>query len=70
MRSFVAERALMLGEMDPFDFALAEKLGRSVEELQATVSAGELIRWRAFYVWRHGQLVHAQKEAEMRGRRI
>lgn len=56
----------MLGEMDPFEFALAEKLGRSVEELKATVSAGELIRWRAFYVWRHGQVEHAKAVAEMR----
>ena len=68
MPSFAAERALMLGEMDPFEFALAEKLGRSVEELKATVSAGELVRWRAFWVWRAAQVEHAQKEAAMRAR--
>lgn len=55
--------------MDPFEFGLALKLGRSVDELRATVSAGELIRWRAFFKWLAVQLEHEQKVAEMRAQR-
>lgn len=66
MPSFEAEQALAAGEIDPFEFGLALKLGRSVAELKATVSAGELIRWRAFFNWLGVQLEHERKVAVMR----
>lgn len=66
MPSFEAEQALALGEIDPFEFGLALRLGRSVKELKATVDAGELIRWRAFFNWLGVQIEHERKVAAMR----
>ena len=45
------ERALMEGELDPFDFMLAERLGKTLAEIGA-MSNNEYLRWRAFHVWR------------------
>jgi hypothetical protein len=45
------ERALMEGELDPFDFMLAERLGMTLAQV-GEMSNNEYIRWRAFHVWR------------------
>ncbi len=39
---------------------LAEKLGRTVAELRASLSNAEYVEWRAFHTWRH-----AMQEFEM-----
>jgi hypothetical protein len=44
----------MEGEMDPFDFTLAEALGRTVDEL-GSMPHVEYLKWRAYYVWREAQ---------------
>jgi len=44
------ERALMEGELDPFDFTLAETLGKTLAEIGA-MSNNEYLRWRAHDVW-------------------
>lgn len=40
--------------MDPFDFLLAENLGKTLAELDE-MSHREYLSWRAFYVWRNAQ---------------
>lgn len=45
------ERALMEGELDPFDFILAERLGITLAAVEA-MSNNEYLRWRAFYTYR------------------
>jgi hypothetical protein len=45
------ERALMEGDLDPFDFLLAEKLGMSLAQVDA-MSNNEYLRWRAWTVYR------------------
>ena len=45
------ERALMEGDLDPFDFVLAERLGMTLAQVGA-MSNNEYTRWRAFYVYR------------------
>lgn len=47
----VFERALMEGEMDAFDFILAERLGMTLAQVDA-MSNNEYVRWRAFAVYR------------------
>jgi len=42
-------------ERDPFDYMLAEALGRTVAELNASISNAEYIEWRAFYTWRNAK---------------
>lgn len=42
----------MVGEIDPFDFFLAEGLGMSLAQVHALPNA-EYVAWRAFYVFRH-----------------
>ena len=51
----VYERAFMEGELDPFDFMLAEQLGMTVAQMRETLSNQEYLQWRAFYVWRNAQ---------------
>jgi hypothetical protein len=34
------------------EFALAEKLGRTVAELRATISNEEFVQWQVFWGWR------------------
>ena len=46
------ERALMEGDLDPFDFMLAEKLGLTLAQVGA-MSNHEYLRWRAFHVYRN-----------------
>ena len=45
------ERALMEGELDPFDFVLAEALGKTLAEI-GQMSNHEYLRWRAWHVYR------------------
>lgn len=59
----------MTEELDPFDWVLAEALGRGVEEMRATISNPEYHSWRAFYVWRAAQRELAMKEAQSGRRR-
>lgn len=49
------ERAFMEGDLDPFDFMLAEALGMSVQHMRDTLSNQEYLQWRAFYVWRNAK---------------
>lgn len=53
----------MEGELDPFDFVLAEQLHCTVEELYDRMSNSEYHRWRAFYTWR-------QAMAELEAQRV
>jgi hypothetical protein len=57
----------MTEELDPFDWALAEGLGMTVERMRAEMSNPEWHSWRAFYVYRAAQRELANKEAT-RGR--
>lgn len=45
------ERMLLEGELDPFDFVLAERLGKTLAEI-GEMSNNEWLRWRAWYVYR------------------
>lgn len=68
-RRKAAERAIALGEDDPFDYELALELGGLdvVEQLPNPT----YVRWRAFAVWRKAQRDHQRDVADMRaGRRI
>src|SRR2546430_3315296 len=49
------ERQLLEGELDPFDFALAEDLHMTLDELVERISNREYLAWRAFYVWRNNE---------------
>lgn len=53
----------MEGELDPFDFMLAEALHMTVEDIWTRMSNQEYLRWRAFYTWRNAM---AEFEAEKR----
>lgn len=41
----------MLGEIDAFDFVLAQDLGMSLGEVRDLPEA-EVVEWRAFYLYR------------------
>ena len=64
------ERALALGELDPFAFSLAEALGMTIEQIQDSMSIREYLGWRAFNVWRNAQqeLAFKSARAERHGR--
>jgi hypothetical protein len=47
----VFERALMQGDLDPFDFVLAETLHLTLEQVDA-MSNHEYLRWRAWHTYR------------------
>lgn len=68
VRSFAAERAIALGEVPPFDFVLAERLGMTVGELHSRLGNDEYVEWIAFYKWRGVQQKHADDVARMRSR--
>ena len=42
----------MEGELDTFDFVLAETLGMTLAQV-GEMSNNEYLRWRAFYVYRN-----------------
>ena len=46
----VFERALMEGDLDPFDFMLAERLGKTLAEVRG-MSNREHLQWRAWHVY-------------------
>jgi len=46
------ERALMEGDLDPFDFQLCERLGLTLAQLGA-MSNNEYLRWRAWHTYRN-----------------
>ncbi len=56
----------MEGELDPFDFLLAEALGMTVAEIRDRMSNAEYIEWRAFYTYRAAMRELANKEAKRR----
>lgn len=62
----------MEGELDPFDYLLAEKLGATIEEMHDRLSNREYLAWRAFYVYRDAMIAFetekAKKEAKRRRR--
>jgi hypothetical protein len=61
----------MEGDLDPFEFSLAEALGMTVEEMRANMSNDEYLKWRAFNVWRNAQHELATKEVSVsNGRRL
>ena len=53
----------MEGELEPFDFALAERLGMTVEAMRDSMANNEYHQWRAFYVWRSAAQELAVKTA-------
>ena len=53
---------MMEGELDPFDFMLAEALGMTVDEMTARMPNIEYLRWQAFYRWRAAQRELARKK--------
>jgi hypothetical protein len=63
-----AEKAIALGEDDPFDYALALELGQSHGWVQH-LPYDEYLRWRAYMKWRQVQQAHAQDVAARRARR-
>jgi hypothetical protein len=67
-RRKAAERAIALGDDDPFDYELALELGWTWSQVQQ-LPHDEYVRWRAFAVWRKAQRDHARDVAEMRARR-
>ena len=56
----------MEGEVDTFDFVLAEALYMIVEEMQDRMSNYEYLSWRAFYTWRAAQRELEAKTVEAR----
>jgi hypothetical protein len=65
----VVERAIALGETDPFDFVLARDLGRTLDEIRQLPEA-EVVSWRAFYRWEKAMVEYAHNvQAARRGRR-
>ena len=67
-RRKAAERAIALGNDDPFDYALALELGEDVDYVEA-MPHDRYVRWRAYMVWRAAQQQHAQDVADMRAAR-
>lgn len=49
-------------EMDGFEFVLAEQLGMTIARLRAEMPHNEYVAWRAFAVYRAGQIELARKE--------
>lgn len=62
-----AQRAIALGEDDPFDYTLALELGWSHAAVQALPN-DEYERWRAFYGWRAAMKDHQARVAAARAK--
>lgn len=45
----------MEGDLEAFDFVLAQDLHMTVEEMQRRMSNREYLAWKAFYVYREAQ---------------
>ena len=54
----------MEGELDAFDFDLAERLGVTVAQLPHVMSNREYQQWRAYTVYRNAQYELAVKKPE------
>ena len=54
----------MTGELDAFDYVLAEALGMTVAEMQVRMGNDEFTRWRAFHTYRA-----AMRKLELEARR-
>lgn len=63
-----AERAIALGEDDPFDYALALELGGDLDKVEQ-MPHDQYVRWRAYMTWRAVQRQHQRDVNEMRARR-
>jgi hypothetical protein len=59
----------MEGTLDADEFAVAERLGLTVDRLRQEMPNNEYHQWRAYLVWKAAMLEKAQKEAETRGKR-
>ena len=57
------ERALNSGELEVFDFILAEALHMTIEEMRNRMSNQEWVQWAAFYSWRDRQRELAMRMA-------
>lgn len=45
----------MVGELDPFDFILAEALHMTIADMHDRMPNDEYIAWQAFYTYRAAQ---------------
>ena len=57
----------MTGERDSFEFLLAEKMHRTVNELRQTITQDEYLQWSAYYVWRSAMEKFEWEKALERG---
>lgn len=62
----VFERAIVEGELDPFDFVLAESLKMTLDQMRQMPN-NEYLQWRAFFVWRAAQLELESKKGSTDG---
>lgn len=53
----------MMGQLDPFDFALAAELGMTLQDIHDRMPLDEYLKWRAWYVYRAEQRDLAMREA-------
>lgn len=67
-RRKAAERAIALGEDNPFDYALALELGWSHAAVR-NMPIDEYIRWQAYFKWRGVMRQHAADVVASRVRR-
>lgn len=58
----VYERGFMEGEIDVFDYVLAEGLHMTIADMQERMPNSEYVGWRAFYVYRQAMQDLAFKE--------
>ena len=58
------ERSFMEEEIEAFDFALAERLGMTVRDMNERMDNNEYLAWRARENWRNAMAELARKEAK------
>lgn len=63
-----AERAFVEGELDPFDYDLAERLHMTVERMRNEMSNKEYLEWRALANYRAAQREVEDRMAEQQRR--
>lgn len=56
----------MEGELDPFDFALAEKLGLMVHQMREQMPNIEYWQWRAYYTYKAAMIDLEARKAEVK----
>lgn len=64
----IFERAFAEGELDSFDFTLAENLHMTVGQMQSVMDNREYVQWRSFYAYRQKMRDFEMKKARARGR--